>query len=100
MAHQVNRKVHQEIFDAHKHSIRNKDEILSSESCGCFGCLSIMKPAEIDWFADEAEKDGKVLSTAFCPHCSIDTVIGSSSGYPVTRGFLKAMNNFWCGGRA
>lgn len=44
----------QTVLDAHKHSIRNKDEILNSEICGCFGCLAIMKPAEMDWFADEA----------------------------------------------
>ncbi len=43
---------------------------------------------------EEKEKDGVVLSTAFCPFCRIDTVIGSSSGYPITRVFLKLMNDF------
>ena len=100
MNHQVNRKVSDEIFDAHKHSIRNKDEILNSDVCGCFGCLAIMKPAEITHFTEEKERDGIVLSTAWCPYCLIDTVIGAGSGYPITREFLKEMNNFWCGGRA
>lgn len=94
----VKRKIRDDVFDAHKHSIRNKDEILNSEVCGCFGCLAIMKPAEIKHFTKEKEKDGAVLSTAWCPHCKIDTVIGSSSGYPVTREFLKEMNNYWCSG--
>ncbi len=101
MHHPVNRKVRDEVFDAHKHSFKNMEEILSSEICGCFGCLAVMKPVEINWFAEEAkEGDGKTLSTAFCPHCNIDTVIGSSSGYPISREFLKEMNNYWCGGRA
>lgn len=99
MNYQVNRKVRDEIFDAHKHSIRNKDEILKSEICGCFGCLAIMKPAEIKRFTKEKEKDGVALSTAWCPHCLVDTIIGADSGYPITREFLKEMNNYFCGGR-
>lgn len=96
----LNPKFGQKVLDAHKHSIRNKDEILNSEVCGCFGCLAIMKPTEITHFTEEKELDGVVLSTAWCPNCLIDTVIGSSSGYPITREFLKVMNKHWCGGRA
>lgn len=98
MAFPVKRKIRDDVFDAHKHSIRNKDEVLDSEACGCFGCLAIMKPAEIKHFTEEKEKDGVVLSTAWCPRCLIDTVIGSNSGYQITREFLKEMNNYWCGG--
>lgn len=89
-----------EIKEAHKHSFKNKDEILASEICGCFGCLAIMNPTEITWFVEEQEVDGKKLSTAMCPHCNIDTVIGSSSGYPITRDFLMEMNHHWCGDSA
>ncbi len=32
---------------AHKHSIRNKAEILSSTVCGCFYCLEIFSPVHI-----------------------------------------------------
>ena len=90
--------VRKEVMDAHNHCMRNKEEVLGSESCGCFGCLKIMKPSDIEWFYEEAEKDGQVLSTAFCPHCKVDTVIGSNSGYPITPEFLKEMNDYWCGG--
>ena len=98
MQYQVKRKVREDIFEAHNHCIRNKQEILSSETCGCFRCLAIMKPSEITWFAEESEKDGQKLSTAFCPHCSIDTIIGSKSGYPITKEFLSEMNDYWCNG--
>jgi hypothetical protein len=98
MQYQVKRKVREEIFEAHKHCIRNKQEILSSETSGCFRCLAIMKPSEITWFAEESEKDGEKLSTAFCPHCNIDTIIGSNSGYPITIEFLREMNDYWCNG--
>lgn len=87
-----------EVMDAHNHCMRNKEEVLGSESCGCFGCLKIMKPTDIEWFYEEAEKDGQILSTAFCPYCKADTVIGSNSGYPITPEFLKEMNDYWCGG--
>ena len=95
----VNRKVRDEVFDAHKHCYDNELEIMSSELCGCFGCLKIMKPAEVEFF-EFRDKTNKNPRTACCPDCNIDTVIGSSSGYPITREFLKEMNNYFCGGRA
>jgi hypothetical protein len=33
--------------------------------------------------------------TALCPKCGIDSVIGSVSGYPIERGFLKKMHDHW-----
>ncbi len=95
----VNRKVRDEIFDAHKHCYDNEYEIKSSESCGCISCLRIMKPIEVEFF-DFVEELKDEPRSARCLDCNIDTVIGSSSGYPITREFLKAMNNYWCGGRA
>jgi hypothetical protein len=45
-------------------------------------------PKEIeDWIEDEA--------TALCPHCGIDSVIGSKSGYPITAEFLQKMKEHW-----
>ena len=34
-------------------------------------------------------------STALCPRCGIDAVIGSESGYPVTKRFLERMQAQW-----
>lgn len=89
---------------AHKHSIRHRQEIEASAICGCFGCLAIFPPAEIlDWtdYPDDApEGDENELGvTALCPKCGIDSVIGSASGFPITREFLDAMEVRWFNSR-
>lgn len=76
-----------DVISAHKHSSSHKEEIYESEICGCFYCLEIYKPAEIkEWVADDC---------AICPKCDIDSVIGSQSGYPITREFLAKMHKHW-----
>jgi hypothetical protein len=77
---------------AHKNSSRHRDEILRSNLCGCFYCLTIFTPAEIVVWIDEV---GGVGVTALCPMCGIDAVIGSASGFPITEDFLKRMNQHW-----
>ena len=77
---------------AHKHSSRHRDELRRSELCGCFYCLEIYSPAEIEEWIDE--RDG-VGTCALCPRCGIDSVIGSASGYPITREFLESMHRHW-----
>ena len=74
---------------AHRHTIRHRSEVLTSERCGCFYCGSVFPPdAIIDW-TDSSEGVGQ---TALCPQCHIDSVIGSASGFPVTPEFLTAMH--------
>jgi hypothetical protein len=72
---------------AHKHSIRHRQELEASESCGCFYCLAIFEPSSLEDWVDEGD------STALCPQCGIDSVIGSASGYPITREFLERMHH-------
>ncbi|MBI5933065.1 MAG: cytoplasmic protein [Chloroflexi bacterium] len=73
---------------AHQHSSRHRAEIEASEICGCFYCLKIYSPKEIqEWIEDEM--------TALCPHCGIDSVIGAKSGYPITAEFLQKMKSHW-----
>lgn len=83
-----------DIIQAHKHSIRHRNEILASEQCGCFFCSSIFKPAAIDQWVDTQDGIGQ---TAMCPNCGIDSVMGSQSGYPITLPFLAAMHRHWFG---
>ena len=73
---------------AHKHSSRHRRELEASESCGCFFCMALYAPSAIEEWVDEDD-------TALCPHCGIDSVIGSASGYPVTREFLERMHRQW-----
>jgi hypothetical protein len=73
---------------AHKHSLRNRKEIEASRDCGCFYCLAIFPPSQIEvWIDDE--------QTAVCPKCPVDSIIGSASGYPITRDFLTRKHDYW-----
>ena len=82
---------------AHKHSFRNKDKIIASEVCGCFGCLKIYHPSEIKvWHEEKSTHDGIEGFTAVCPYCNVDTVIGLKSGYPINHDFLLEMQKRWC----
>lgn len=79
--------------DAHKHSIFHYTEILASDRCGCFYCLSVFTPAQINEWTDENDERGK---SALCPNCTVDAVLGSISGYPVEdKYFLKEMNKYF-----
>lgn len=79
------------IIDAHKHSIWHLDEIRNSAWCGCFHCLYVFRPETIKCWTDDD-------TTALCPRCRIDSVIGDASGYSVRdRTFLKAMQLHWFG---
>ena len=77
---------------AHLYSANHKDELQNDKKCGCFYCLSIFDPKEIQEWVD-LENGGK--GTALCPYCGVDSVIGESSGYPVTKEFLREMHDYW-----
>ena len=78
------------VIAAHGHCTSNRTEIEGSESCGCFYCLAVFPSSEIeDWIGD------RLGDTAICPHCGVDSVIGSASGVPLTREFLEAMHQHW-----
>lgn len=77
------------LLKAHKFSYDNKELLKRDKICGCFTCLSVFSPHEIkDWIQD---KEG----TAVCPYCYDDSVIGESCGFPITKEFLEAMNEYW-----
>jgi hypothetical protein len=80
-----------DLMAAHKHSSRHRDEIAMSSLCGCFSCLDTYAPSEIVEWTDGG-------TSAICPHCGIDSVIGDASGLPVTSPeFLGAMSDRWFG---
>lgn len=77
-----------DIISAHKFSKKNRHALKKDTRCGCFFCLKIFSPEEItDWIPFE--------DTALCPYCYVDSVIGESSGAPITEGFLKEMKDYW-----
>jgi hypothetical protein len=73
---------------AHKNCSRHRGEIERSEQCGCFYCLQSFLPSEIEEWTDSD-------TTAMCPRCGIDSVIGSASGFSLSREFLQRMHNHW-----
>lgn len=81
-------------IEAHKFSNNHMEALQKDKVCGCFYCLKIFSPGEIDeWIIDDnpCDKGG----TAICPYCGIDSVIGESSGYPITEDFLRRMEHYW-----
>ncbi len=79
------------VLEAHKYSINNQEILQNDSVCGCFYCLQIFSPTKItDWIQDRSK-------TALCPFCGVDSVIGESSGYPITKDFLEAMKKCWFG---
>jgi|ERR1700733_9270606 len=82
------------LLEAHRHCTLNAQEIASSTICGCFYCREMYVPAEVtEWIDDTVH--GKEGRTALCPKCSIDSVIGSAAGFPITADFLAAMRERW-----
>jgi hypothetical protein len=60
----------------------------------------VFSPEKIaDWvdFPESAARDNELDlgTTALCPYCGIDSVIGDTSGFLITREFLKQMNQHW-----
>ena len=74
--------------EAHRYSIYHRAELEKDEKCGCFFCLTIFSPKEIKKWVDEGD-------TAICPYCGIDSIIGESSGFPITKEFLEKMQKRW-----
>ena len=82
------------VWDAHRFSCNHKPELEKDEICGCFYCLEIFNPKEItEWIIVNNNADRR--GTALCPYCGIDSVIGASSGYPITKSFLREMKKMW-----
>ena len=79
---------------AHDFSSQHRTELEKDRICGCFYCMEIYSPKEIkEWVSGDA--DWTKTDTALCPKCGVDAVIGESSGYPITKEFLKEMNEYW-----
>jgi hypothetical protein len=83
----------QQIRDAHRASINHRAQIECSDRCGCFHCGALFQPKEIEHWVDEGP-DGRG-TTAMCPRCDIDSVLGDQSGFPISAEFLDEMHRYW-----
>ena len=76
---------------AHQFCTNNRKQMEQSSICGCFYCGKIFDPLEIqEWIPEKA-------GTAICPYCNIDSIIGESTGFPITEEFLEEMRQYWFG---
>ena len=78
---------------AHEAARYNRVMLISDKKCGCFSCLKIYSPSEIEEWC--CEKDDGEEVTAICPHCGVDSVLGESAGFPITQELLHAMYRRW-----
>jgi hypothetical protein len=74
---------------AHAHSLSNRTGIERSDRCGCFYCLAVFSPSEIDEWVEDARSD-----TALCPRCGIDSVLGDAA-VPLSGRLLREMRRMW-----
>lgn len=74
---------------AHDASWCHQEQLSKDNKCGCFYCLKIFSPAEIKTWIDDNS------GTAVCPYCGVDSIIGESSGFPITEEFLSIMKKRW-----
>lgn len=79
-----------DVISAHAFSSNHRHQLEVSEICGCFYCLASFLPTTIVEWVDED-------STAICPKCGIDSVVGSASGVLITTECLSAMHAHWFG---
>ena len=81
-------------IEAHKFSNNHMAQLKQDSVCGCFYCKKIFDPAEIFfWLTGDNDCDRE--GTALCPYCGVDSVIGESSGFPITSEFLAQMRQYW-----
>lgn len=78
-----------ELIRAHKFCSNHKEKLLRNHNYGCFYCLEIFSPNKIEeWIED-------TRGTVICPYCGVDSIIGESSKYPITKEFLKMIQECW-----
>lgn len=75
---------------AHEACFQNRKILKQSKKCACFYCNNIFSPAEIEIWCDGN-------TTALCPYCGIDSVIGDAAKYPLIPEFILAMHRYWFG---
>lgn len=74
-----------ELRDAHMHTMDNREELEQSKFCYCICCDTFFKPEEVDDWADGG-------STAVCPYCDCDAVIGEGCGIKLSDELLEKLH--------
>lgn len=77
------------VQDAPRLSFENKTALENATRCGCYFCIQLFNPAEIDEWSKDKNGD-----TAICPRCSVDAVIPETDS-PLSTELLVEMCEHW-----
>ena len=69
-------------------SMLNRGAVLDSEECGCFFCLHMFKPGDVENWGEDGQ-------TARCPYCGVDSVLPQSTDYDLDDKLLLRMKEYW-----
>ena len=76
--------------------MRNREAIEKSNIVACFYCETLFQSTEITEYCLDLANENLEEITGICPSCSIDSLIGDASGFPVSDPlFLKQMKEHW-----
>ena len=71
-----------------KLATHNRTTVQRAKRCGCYYCLEIFNPQEVDDYTPEC--DGEC--TVFCPYCKIDSVVPETESEVITRELLRRVH--------
>lgn len=75
----------QRCIAAKAHTSKHRAEVEASARCGCYFCFRQFAPSAIKAWTDTNQ-------TALCPHCGMDSVIGSAAPFQLDDKFLRRMH--------
>ena len=79
----------EDLKQAHKYTYQNRIDLFVKQDCACIYCKHTFHSSDIKEYALDHP------STALCPFCGIDTVLGKVSGYKFTKDFLDKMYDYF-----
>lgn len=76
------------LIAAKAHTSRHRIELEASTRCACFFCFHTFATSEIKAWIDAD-------TTALCPDCGVDAVLGNASRVSISDGFLRKMHQHY-----
>lgn len=75
--------------EQHSHVLKNREEINNSRYCACGYCRKRYLATEIVKWVD------RKATTAICPRCGVDAVLGDACGFELTDELLETIYKEW-----
>lgn len=75
-------------FEYLRHVTHNRGEVERSVKCGCACCCAVFEAGEVADYTDGG-------TTAICPYCFTDAVIGDACGVELGEEWLEGLRREW-----